>query len=43
MTLQEMLSKTKDMFDYYYLEIKVYDTAKARQQALDAIKTVEDL
>ncbi|MCF7834515.1 sulfatase-like hydrolase/transferase [Candidatus Gracilibacteria bacterium] len=43
MTLEEILSIIKDMFDYYYLEIKVYDTSKAAQQTLDAIQTVEKL
>jgi hypothetical protein len=29
------------MFDYYFVEIKVYDTSKAEQQTLDAINSVE--
>lgn len=43
MTLEEMLNITKDMFDYYYLEIKVYDTNKAKQQIMDAIATVKKI
>lgn len=43
MTLENMLDKTKDMFDYYYLELKVYNPDKARQQAMDAINTVKKL
>jgi hypothetical protein len=31
------------MFDYYFVELKIYDTSKAEQQTLDAIKTVEKI
>jgi hypothetical protein len=31
------------MFNYYFVEIKVYDSSKAEQQTLAAIKTVEKL
>lgn len=40
-TLEEMLTAIKWMFDYYFVEIKVYDPSKAEKQTLDAIKTVE--
>ncbi|MFZ2151287.1 MAG: sulfatase-like hydrolase/transferase [Candidatus Absconditicoccaceae bacterium] len=40
-TLEEVLTAIKGMFNYYFVEIKVYDPLKAEQQTLDAIKTVE--
>lgn len=40
LTLEEFLTKTKDLFNLYFLEIKVYDSTKAEQQTLDAINTV---
>lgn len=40
LTLEEFFNKTKDLFDLYFVEIKVYDTTKAEQQTLDAINTV---
>jgi glycerophosphoryl diester phosphodiesterase len=40
MTLEEMLDKVKGMFDYYFVEIKVYTPADAEQQTMDAIQTV---
>ena len=39
-TLESFLRSNKGLFDYYFLEIKVYDTSKAEQQTLDAINTV---
>ena len=42
-TLKEMLELTDGLFDYYFLEIKVYDEKLWAQQTLDAIQTVRDL
>jgi len=39
-TLETFLKDNKWFFDYYFLEIKVYDSTKAEQQTLDAINTV---
>lgn len=43
MRLQKMLELIDWLFDYYFLEIKVYDEKLWAQQALDAIQTVKDL
>lgn len=43
MTLEEMLTSVDGLFDYYFLEIKVYDTKDAEQQTLAAIQTVQKL
>ena len=40
MTLEDFLKKNRGKFDYYFLEIKVYDTTKAEEETLDAIDTV---
>ncbi|MCX6822470.1 MAG: sulfatase-like hydrolase/transferase [candidate division SR1 bacterium] len=42
MTLEEMLSKVKGLFDYYFVEIKA-NTPNVEQQTLDAIATVKKL
>lgn len=42
-TLQEMLELVDGLFDYYFLEIKVYDEKLWAEQTLDAIQTVRDL
>lgn len=42
MTLEEMLSKVKWLFQYYFLEIKA-NTDNVQQQTLDAIATVKKL
>ena len=39
-TLEAFLRSNKWLFDYYFLEIKVYDPSKAEEQTLDAINTV---
>lgn len=41
--LQKMLELIDWLFDYYFLEIKVYDEEVGAQQTLDAIQTVKDL
>ncbi len=41
--LQKMLEVIDWLFDYYFLEIKVYDEKLWAEQALDAIQTVKDL
>ena len=41
--LQKMLEVIDWLFDYYFLEIKVYDEKQWAEQALDAIQTVKDL
>lgn len=43
MTMEEILQKIKWLFDYYFIEIKVYDKEKAEKQILDAIETVKKL
>ena len=43
MKLQKMLELIDGLFDYYFLEIKVYDEKLWAQQAKDAIQTVKDL
>lgn len=43
MTLEEILTATKWLFDYYFVDIKVYDTSDAEQQVLDAVATVQKL
>ena len=43
MTLQNMLELIDWLFDYYFLEIKVYDEKVGEQQTLEAIQTVKDL
>lgn len=42
-TLEEMLKSINGMFDYYFVEIKVYDTKDAEQQTMNAIETVKKL
>ena len=42
-TLQQMLGLVDGLFDYYFVELKVYDERQWTQQALDAIQTVKDL
>ena len=42
-TLQEMLELVDGLFEYYFLEVKVYNEALAKEQTLDAIQTVKDL
>ena len=42
-TLKEMLELIDWLFDYYFLEIKVYNEKLWAQQTLDAIKTVKEL
>lgn len=43
MTLENMLELIDGLFDYYFLEIKVYDESLWVQQTLDAIQTVKHL
>jgi glycerophosphoryl diester phosphodiesterase len=43
MTLQEMLENVDGLFQYYFVEIKVYDPKYAEQQTVDAIETVKKL
>lgn len=43
MKLQKMLELIDWLFDYYFLEIKVYNEKLWAQQAMDAIQTVKDL
>ena len=42
-TLKEMLEMVDWLFEYYFLEIKVYDEKMWAEQTLDAIQTVRDL
>ena len=42
-TLEEMLKSVNGMFEYYFIEIKVYNPKDAEQQTIDAIKTVQKL
>ena len=43
MKLQKMLELIDWLFDYYFIEIKVYDEKLWAQQAMEAIQTVKDL
>lgn len=43
MTLKEMLENIDGIFDYYFVEIKVYDPMNAEQQTKEIIKIVQDL
>jgi len=43
MTLKNMLELIDWLFDYYFLEIKVYDEEVWAQQAMETIQTVKDL
>jgi len=43
MRLQKMLELIDWLFDYYFLEIKVYNEKLWAQQAMDAIQTVKNL
>ena len=43
MELQKMLELIDGLFDYYFLEIKVYDEQLWAQQAREIIQTVKDL
>jgi len=46
MTLEEFLPQVKDMFDYYFLDIKIVhpdDEAQAEQQTLSIIQTVQQI
>lgn len=43
LTMEEMLQKIKWLFEYYFIEIKVYDKEKAEKQILDAITVVKKL
>ena len=43
MTLEEMLSKIKGMFDYYFVETKVYNPNDAQAQVMSNIQTVKKL
>ena len=43
MRLQKMLELVDWLFDYYFLEVKVYNEKLWAQQTLDAIQTVKDL
>lgn len=42
-TLRDMLAIVDWLFDYYFLEIKVYDESLWAQQTIDAINTVKKL
>ena len=42
-TLKEMLEMVDGLFDYYFLEIKVYDESLWAEQTEDIIQTVKDL
>ena len=43
MKLQKMLELIDGLFDYYFLEIKVYNEKLWAQQAMEVIQTVKDL
>ncbi len=42
-TLEDMLKSIDGMFDYYFIDIKVYDNKDAEQQVNDAIAVVQKL
>lgn len=41
MTLEEMLNKVKGLFDYYFVEVKVYNPNDAQSQTIADIQTVQ--
>jgi glycerophosphoryl diester phosphodiesterase len=43
LTLEEMLQSVDGLFDYYFVEIKVYKTKDIEQQTTSAIQTVQKL
>jgi hypothetical protein len=43
LTLKDMLKKIDGLFEYYFIEIKVYDPKDAEKQTVDAIQTVQKL
>lgn len=43
LTLEEMLQAVDGLFDYYFVEIKVYNPKDAEQQTIAAIQTVQKL
>lgn len=43
MTLEEMLDKVKWLFDYYFIETKIYNTDDAQAQVMSNIQTVKKL
>lgn len=43
LTLEEMLSQLKGMFDYYFVDIKIYTPDDAESATLSAIQTVQKL
>lgn len=43
MTLEEILEATKGLFDYYFVDIKVYNPKDAEQQTTSVIQTVQKL
>lgn len=43
LTLEEMLKSVDGLFEYYFLEIKVYNAKDAEQQTIAAIQTVQKL
>lgn len=42
-TLEEMLKSIDGLFDYYFVDIKIYKNKYAEQQVMDAIQTVQKL
>ena len=42
-TLEEMLKSVNGLFDYYFVEIKVYNPNDVEQQTIAAIQTVQKL
>ena len=43
MTLEEMLRAVDGLFNYYFVEIKVYTPQDSEKQTIDAIQTVQKL
>ena len=42
-TLKSFLTKTKDRFKYFFLDIKIYDTTKTEKEALTIVNLIKEL
>ena len=42
-TLEEMLTEVKGLFDYYFVEVKIYDPKDVQTQTMANIQTVQKL
>ena len=42
-TLEEMLKEIQGLFDYYFVEIKVYNPKNVEHQTIDIVQTVQKM